>query len=237
MKYNEIVTELKTSGTEQNQKVYRRHGASGDLYGVSFSRLRALAKRIKKTADVNKTALQLWETNNIDARILACMIVDTKTIAENIIDAWIDDISYYPLADEFTIMVSKTKHAHTKALNWINSGNEFTVRIGYGLINEQTRSDQTLDTSYFVPFIDKIAEEIHHMPNRAKEGMNNCLIAIGGRNNWLKKLVFQAADVIGPVEIDHGETGCKTFQIKEYVQRIHEHKNRKSLPKVKQNTK
>jgi hypothetical protein len=35
----DVLAELKSLGTEQNQKVYRRHGVQNDLYGVSYADL------------------------------------------------------------------------------------------------------------------------------------------------------------------------------------------------------
>jgi len=36
MTYREIMKELEALGTAQNRKVYRRHGAGENLFGVSF---------------------------------------------------------------------------------------------------------------------------------------------------------------------------------------------------------
>ena len=70
-------------------------------------------------------------------------------------------------------------------------------------------------------------QELQNSANRAKEGMNNCLIAIGGRNEALRARVLEAAKKIGPVEIDHGETNCKTFIIEEYLERMYQRKKKK----------
>ena len=40
--------------------------------------------------------------------------------------------------------------------------------------------------------------------------MNRALIAIGRRTPPLRRAATAAAKRIGPVEVDHGETGCKT---------------------------
>jgi hypothetical protein len=49
--------------------------------------------------------------------------------------------------------------------------------------------------------------------------MNNALIAIGCRNPTLTKRALAASKRIGKVEVDHGETGCKTPDAAEYIQR------------------
>jgi len=41
-----VLRELKRLGTVQNAKIYRRQGAGEDVYGVSFAKLRPLAKKL-----------------------------------------------------------------------------------------------------------------------------------------------------------------------------------------------
>jgi len=36
---NDVMTELEFLGTEQNRKIYRRHGAGDNQFGVSFANL------------------------------------------------------------------------------------------------------------------------------------------------------------------------------------------------------
>ena len=52
-----------------------------------------------------------------------------------------------------------------------------------------------------------------------KEAMNNALIAIGLRNEKLKNKALDVSDIIGKVEIDHGDTSCQTFDLRAYIQR------------------
>jgi len=52
-----------------------------------------------------------------------------------------------------------------------------------------------------------------------RNAMNNALIAIGIRNPHLEKKAIAAAQKIGKVEVDHGETGCKTPDAIPYIQK------------------
>ena len=51
MNVQEALDTLKSLGTEQNRKIYRRHGAGEDVYGVSFAHLKDLKKKIKTDHD------------------------------------------------------------------------------------------------------------------------------------------------------------------------------------------
>ena len=51
---------------------------------------------------------------------------------------------------------------------------------------------------------------IHAAPNDQRLAMLNALIAIGSRSATLRKSATAVAKRIGKVEIDHGDTSCKT---------------------------
>jgi len=47
--------------------------------------------------------------------------------------------------------------------------------------------------------------------------MNNVLIAIGLRNEFLEKRAVETVIRIGKVEVDHGDTSCKTPDAVVYI--------------------
>ena len=73
----DVMAELESLGTEQNRKIYRRHGAGDNQFGVSFANLRKLAKGLRPN---NGLADELWRTGNQDARVLATLIADSQTM-------------------------------------------------------------------------------------------------------------------------------------------------------------
>ena len=56
MQLQEVLQELEKAGTPQNRKVYARHGVGPNMYGVSYGRLRALAKRITYGSSVARVS-------------------------------------------------------------------------------------------------------------------------------------------------------------------------------------
>ena len=47
MTIDQVLGELKSLGTEQNRRIYKRHGVSDNMYGVSFSNLGKIQKKVK----------------------------------------------------------------------------------------------------------------------------------------------------------------------------------------------
>ncbi|MFW6227383.1 MAG: DNA alkylation repair protein [Bacteroidota bacterium] len=224
MNFKDLFQALKEAGTEQNRKVYRKHGADGELFGVSFAVLRDLKKKTnpsgKKRGQNQSIADQLWKTGDIDARILATMVAEPHTFSEEKAKAWAEEINYSVLADSLAEMLTKADLAQQLIEEWTLSEKEYLQRIGFSMLNFIAKNEKGLPDDFFTPFIEYAEHHLQQSPNRAKEGMNNCLIMIGGRNEVLRDRVLQAAEIIGPVEIDHGETNCQTFVIPEYLERI-----------------
>ena len=210
----EVMEELKHQGTSQNVKVYRRHGARGDLYGVSFANLKALKKKIKIDQAL---AESLWETGNIDARMLATMVADPKNITPETAEKWMKDIDYYVLADSFAGLIARTNMARDKIMTWVKSGDEYVRQAGYSTLASALKEGAGLSDEDCLDMLQRIEREIHSSPNRARHAMNNAVIAIGVFRPELSEQAVSAATGIGRVEVDHGDTSCKTPDAVSYI--------------------
>lgn len=60
--------------------------------------------------------------------------------------------------------------------------------------------------------------------NYTRHAVNDALMAIGIRNRALQRKALAAAKRIGKVEVDHGETGCKTPDAASYILKTVAHK-------------
>lgn len=231
MTSKEILLQLEEFGTAQNRKIYKRHGAAEPMFGVSFANLKKLKRGIvssqgKKGVN-HELSLTLWDTGNMDAQTFAALIAEPQKLSRKILDAWINATRYYMLVDLVADVAAKSPDAKLLMSEWMNSEEEFKKRAGFSILNFFAREDDSLPDDFFIPHVEIIKETIQSSLNRSKEGMNNCLIAIGGRNETLRELVLEAAKEIGKVEIDHGETSCKTFVIEDYVAKIWARKKKK----------
>jgi 3-methyladenine DNA glycosylase AlkD len=226
MNLNSALRELKRHGTAQNRKVYRRHGVGENMYGVSFGDLRGLAKQIKTDQTL---AAQLWATGNYEAQVLATLIADPDQFDAKILDAWAKDLSNYTITDEFVGLVARTAYRQKKAEKWHKAQGEWIGRAGWHLIGQLALHDAALPDSYFAEYLSEIATSIHSRKNRVREAMNNALIAIGVRDEYLQGKALEIAKAIGPVEVDHGETNCRTPDATTYILKTAARKQHKSI--------
>lgn len=224
MDTKEALRMLELMGTEQNRKIYKRHGVSGSQFGVSFTKIRKMAKGIGRDAHL---AEMLWRSGNHDARILACMIMDPNEISEEMADRWVNDLDNYVLTDAFSEMLSHAEFVLSKAEDWITQPGEWISSAGWNLVSHVAMKDKTLEDPYFEDYTAMIEENIHRSPNRTRYSMNNALIAIGIRSPGLEEKAKVAARRIGKVDVDHGETSCKTPDAFEYIEKTIAHRKKK----------
>jgi len=211
-----VVAELQALGTAQNRQVYARHGVGTKLYGVSYANLGKLRKKIGLD---HALALALWKSGSHDARVLATMIADPAQVSSATLDQWIRNLDNYVITDAFSGLASRTPHAPTKMRKWMRSRNEWTATAGWNLVAHSALGDASVDEAFFAGCLETIELGIHKAGNRVRYAMNNALIAIGLRSATLERRAIAAAKRIGGVEVDHGETGCKTPDAVPYIQK------------------
>ena len=210
-----VLADLERMGTAQNRKVYARHGVGPAAFGVSYANLGKLKKAIKQDQEL---AVALWESGNHDARVLASMVADPAAMTVGQLNAWAKDLDNYVLTDAFASLVARTPHRRKKAEQWMKATGEWVGRTGWLVVTSLVKDDDLPD-AYFVDLLATVEAEIHGRKNRVRDAMNYALIAIGMRNKALEKRAIAAARRIGPVEVDHGETGCKTPEAVAYIRK------------------
>jgi 3-methyladenine DNA glycosylase AlkD len=229
MTFDEAIQQLKELGTEQNRKIYRRHGVGENMYGVSVASLKALQKKIKVD---HALAQKLWATGNHDARVLATMVADPKAMDERTLDAWAKDLSNYVIADAFSALVGRTSLTRQAMERWTGSDSEWIGQAGWNLLAHLAMKDGELSDGYFEGYLSIIECEIHSRKNRTRYAMNSALIAIGIRNGELEQKALAVAERIGEVDVDHGETNCETPDAAAYIRKTWERKGRQRVATI-----
>lgn len=219
----ETMQELEALGTAQNRKIYRRHGAGENLFGVSFANLNALKKRLKTD---HALALAFWKTGNDDARFLAIMIADPARMMDRVLNDWVRGLNGC-LVSTFPGLVGRTPLARKKMEDWIDSATEWTSCAGWALLGHLAMNDTALPDSFFTARLHVIGKEIHGRPNWVRDAMNSALIAIGVRNPALTEAALKVAKAIGKVAVDHSETSCETRDAAACIHKTLEHRRRK----------
>ena len=72
--------------------------------------------------------------------ILAGKILDPKLIDRDLADTWVQDISYYVLADTFSAVLSKSPIWRELMYDWIESTQEYVKQCGYDILASKITS-------------------------------------------------------------------------------------------------
>ena len=231
MTFDETMQALESAGTAQGRKIYRRHGAPDPMFGGSFAALNELRRKIKTD---HALAQKLWATGNTDARNLATMIADDKVIRSAELDEWVSD----PNSAFFAGLIArniiiKTKFAHDKALAWIKSDHVGMATAGWLTISLGAKEAAIFEDEELLSLLRIIETKIHVEKNDVREAMNYAVIGIGIRNPTCRKAALATAKRIGVVNVDHGETGCKTPDATSYIKKTVAHHSAKAARKGK----
>lgn len=207
MTFQEVMTALEKAGSAQTRKTYARHGAPEPMFGVSFATLKTLYKRIKIDQEL---AEALWDTGNFDARNLAAKIADPAGISSKQLDRWAASPTARMCCGYVAHLAAESPHGRAKAEKWLAASDDPTRSAAWPLVAAMAMIDEATEDSWFAERLAQIEKSIHAAPNMQRYLMNNALISIGCRNASLRKSAAAIAKRLGTIEVDHGDTDCKT---------------------------
>lgn len=217
----QIMKQLEKKGSAQTRKIFQRHGAGDNMFGVKVGDMKLIAKTIKGEQDL---AYELYETGNYDAQYLAGLVADGRQMTKKLLETWARKAAWQMIS-EYTVpwVASESKHGRALALKWIDAKKESIAAAGWntysGIVT--TTDDSELDIPEIRSLLKRIEKEIGGAPNRVKYTMNGFVIAVGGYVKPLAKAAMATARKLGKVNVDMGGTSCKVPLATEYIEKIH----------------
>lgn len=199
MTVSEIIKKLELLGTPENIAGMARFAIkTKKAFGVSAPNLKQLAKEIKKqNKDRHNLALELWQTEIHEARIIAYLIENPKNVTEKQMDDWAKDFDNWAICDGTCgHLFCKTEFAYQKVFEWSNSEEEFIKRAGICLIAWLAVHDKKADDEKIAEFLQILEQKADDERNFIKKAVNWSLRQIGKRNLNLNKLAVEAAERI-----------------------------------------
>lgn len=222
MNVEDILATFKTLGKPQTAAIYKRHGSGDNVYGVLTSEITKIKKKIKVD---HALAMELWNTGNAEARILALLIADPARMSRADADALVKDGPVRFLGCYLSDLLARGSIADATMRAWMKSKEECHREMGYGILGVRLRDHpESISDADAEKILATIEKEIHRSPNRARYAMNGALISIGVFKLTLRKEAIEVAKRVGKVEVDHGETNCKTPDAVSYIEKASKRK-------------
>jgi len=172
----QVMKQLESQGDERVRQRYVRDGAGDKVFGVLLGKLRGLAATLGTNHGLG---LELWETGNHEARILACMLLEPAALTEKEARGLLTPLSNPTLVDELVGRVLvHAPVAPRLQQRWMDGRTELARRAGWKLLAGRIARglEKELDVGATLA---RIERELPDAPYRVKEGINFCLVWIG----------------------------------------------------------
>ena len=220
MKLEDVMTELRSYGSAQTEKIYSNHGAKGEMFGVKVGDLKKIQKKIKGNQAL---AMELWETNVSDAMYLAALVADGSQMTKKQLDHWAKTAWWY-LLSEYAVPFVASEHPDAIAIGkkWIDSKKENIASSGWATLASAVsiRDDSELDQNDLKELLKRVESEIDGAANRVRYTMNGFVISVGTYVTPLLSAAKATAKKIGKVEVNMGATSCKVPLATDYIGKV-----------------
>jgi 3-methyladenine DNA glycosylase AlkD len=219
MNVKEILSELKAAGNETVRARNRKRRAGDNQYGVQLGDIRTIAKKIKTNYDL---AVSLWETGNIDARLLAILLFKPATLSADDVDRMVRSADFMQVADWLNAYIVK-KHPDNETLRrkWMNDIDPLASRAGWNLTAERVAKNP--EGLNIPELLDRLETEMRSSAPEAQWTMNFCLAAIGINFPEYRKRSITIGEALGIYRDYPVPKGCTSpfapIWIKEMVSR------------------
>jgi 3-methyladenine DNA glycosylase AlkD len=195
MELQEIVAKLELLSTPENIEGMERFGITPEkTYAVRIPELRKIAKESGKNHEL---ALELWELDFRETKILACMIDDPKMVSSSQLNAWVLEFDYWEICDQCCMnLFRKTSFAYDKIFEWGEHEAEFVKRAAFSLLAVMAVHDKKQPNHQFEQYYPLLISASTDNRNFVKKAVNWALRSIGKKNSSLNKSSIDLAEEI-----------------------------------------
>ena len=193
MTVKEILAQLKSLGDDARRKHNTKAGAPDNQFGVKLGDIRAIAKKIKTD---HQLALDLWDTGNVEAQLLATLIIKPTSLSADELDTLTRSTTCAQVADWLNSYVV-AQHPEKEALRekWMKDKDRWAARAGWNLT--AGRVNKGADDLDLPGLLDRIEKEMPKAVPEVQWTMNNTLGAIGIHHANLRKRAVAIGEKIG----------------------------------------
>lgn len=193
MKAKDIIKELRSHKDQKNIDGMKRFGISGGEM-IGWPSVPAMRKWGKQLGPDHELALELWNSNIHEARIIAAYAEDPNTLTEKQMDSWVNDFDSWDICDLVCSgLFDKTPYLEKKIWEWTESEKEFVRRAGFVLIAAKSVHDKQAKDSEFIKYFPLIKKYSTDERNFVRKAVNWALRQIGKRNKALNKQAIRIA--------------------------------------------
>jgi 3-methyladenine DNA glycosylase AlkD len=193
MTLEETLRQLESLSDAAVRAYNAKSGAGDNQFGVKHGDIRVLAKKIGFNHEL---AMSLWKTGNVDAQLLAILLIKPKDLSAKEMDRMVRSVTIPWVADWLNNYVVK-KHADKETLRqkWMGDDDRWAARAGWALTAERVvKSPEGLDPP---ALLDRIETEMGNADPVVQWTMNSALAEIGIHFPKLRKRAIAIGEKLG----------------------------------------
>lgn len=202
MNLKETLAKLESMGDEKrrahNAKPWAGNpsgAAKLKQFGCATGDIRTLAKKIKTNHELG---LELWKTGNIDAQLLAILLMKPKELSAKELDKMVRTGRFAWVADWLNSYIVKElppADKETLRLKWMEDDDGWAARAGWNLTASKIgKGAEGLDLP---DLLDRIEREMPDARPETQWTMNAALAAIGIHHAKLRKRALAIGEKLG----------------------------------------
>ena len=210
--FAQAMAELEARGDPAVRKRNANAGAEAQ-FGVKMGDIRKVAALAKRD---HALALRLWATGNLDARLLATLLLDPKKLGVKELEGLVRDARVVQLADWVNAYVVKA-HPEGEGVRerWMDAEDPWLQRAGWGLT--QARVERAPEGLDLVGLLDRIEASLADAAAPAQWTMNNTLAFIGIHHAKHRKRAVAIGERLGVYRDYPTPKGCTSPFAPEWI--------------------
>jgi 3-methyladenine DNA glycosylase AlkD len=193
MTLKETLKQLEALGDKKVRAHNSKYGAGDNQFGVKLGDIRKLAAKIKTNQALGQA---LWETGNVDAQLLAILLINPKNLSNDELDRMVRSVAFSHVADWLSSYVVR-QHSDKETLRqrWMEDDDPWAARAGWDLTSQRIgKSPEGLDLP---ALLDRIESEMASAAPATQWTMNFCLAGIGIHFPKLRKRAIAIGEALG----------------------------------------
>lgn len=195
MNCQEIITALREMSSEKHKANVVKMGIPEECsIGVATGDIRKLAKQIGKSKVL---ADELWDTGYHEAKLLAVLVLDKKTVTLEEIEQYMPDVHSWDLCDHLCKnLIVKVKGYERLIEQWVTAPQTYKKRAAFTLMASAAIHEKDLSDDTFGRYLHLITDNASDQREHVKKAVSWALREIGKRDfNYNEKAIILAHEL------------------------------------------
>lgn len=214
MDVQKVMEQLAAWGNETRKKHMKKNGAGENVYGVPLGKLRAHAESLGRD---HTLALSLWETGNVDARLLSAMILDPAKLEKDQAERMIKEAGTIDLLDELAFdAVAEAPYAAELREAWLASPDDVEGRVGWTLVISGIM-DKKFTPEELSRYVDLVEQGLVGAPPLTQWAMNRAMCETAIRYEAFTERCVEIGERLGVYRGQKVPKGCTSAYAPEWI--------------------